>query len=149
MRIIFRTKIIPAVICLLLTGLLFSGCSNNMSPVDPQGTTPPSPPKQTTGTQEHKVTYNYGDTGPIQLSANNLVLSVGQKLILAPAPGLTKNTRFTSSGENFFGDIMQQEGDTGTGQVVFVAKKAGKGKLQIIPNTNETSRATELWVTVQ
>ncbi|QDR82334.1 hypothetical protein [Sporomusa termitida] len=150
MKLILRTKIIHAVVCLVLVGLLAAGCSNNMTPVDPNGSAPPAAPSPATPVpQEHKVTYNYGDTGPIQLSANNLVLTVGQKLILAPAPGLTKNTRFISSGENFFGDIMQQEGDTGTGQVVFVAKKAGKGKLQIIPNTNETSRATDLWVTVQ
>ncbi|HWR45713.1 hypothetical protein [Sporomusa sp.] len=145
MKTIFRTKIIHAALLLLLVSLLFSGCTN-MTPVDPQGTTPP---KQTTDTQEYRVTYNYGDTGPVQLSANNIVLTVGQKLILVPAAGLTKNTRFTSGGEYFLGDIMQQEGDTGTGQVVFVAKKPGKGKLQVIPNTSETDRATDLWVTVQ
>lgn len=151
MTLIARIKLIHAVVCLVvLAGLLAGGCNNNLTPVDPNGSAPPASPSPANPVpQEQKVTYNYGDTGPIQLSANNLELTVGQKLILAPAPGLTKNTRFTSSGENFFGDIMQQEGDTGTGQVVFVAKKAGKGKLQIIPNTNETSRAIDLWVTVR
>ncbi len=149
MKLLLPTKILHAVVCLVLAGLLAGGCTNNMTPVDPNGSTPPVTPPPASSVQAQKVTYNYGDSGPIQLSANNLTLTVGQKLILVPAPGLTKNTRFTSSGENFFGDIMQQEGNTGTGQVVFVAKKAGKGKLQIIPNTNETSRATDLWVTVR
>lgn len=136
---------------LLVASLLIGGCTTDMTPVEPQNpTVPPSPPKQTTGVQEYKVTYNYGDTGPVQLSANNLVLKVGQKLILQPAAGLTKNTRFTSGNDNFWGDVMQQEGEqSSTGQLVFVAKQAGKGKLQIIPNSTETGRATDLWVTVQ
>lgn len=139
-----------AILFLLVSSLLLGGC-DNMTPVEPQNpTVPPSPAKQTTDVQEHTVTYNYGDTGPVQLSANNLVLKVGQKLILQPAPGLTKNTHFTSAGPNFWGDIMQQEGEqTSSGQLIFSAKNAGKGKLQIIPNSTETDRATELWVTVQ
>lgn len=150
MKTIYNTKLIQAtVLLLLLCSLLFGGCTN-MNPVEPQGQpTPTSPSKQTTDAQEVKVTYNYGDTGPVELSNNNLVMKVGQKLILVPAPGLTKNTRFTSANENFFGDIMQQEGDQANGQLVFVAKKAGKGKLLVIPNGTETDRATELWVTVQ
>jgi len=145
-------KIVQAVTLLLLvTTLLIGGCTNNMTPVEPQNpTVPPSPAKQTTDVQEYNVTYNYGDTGPVQLSANNLVLKIGQKLILQPAPGLTKNTHFTSGNDNFWGDVMQQEGDqSSTGQLVFVAKQAGKGKLQIIPNSTETDRATDLLVTVQ
>jgi hypothetical protein len=121
-----------------------------MTPVDPQAQPAPSSPgKQATDGQSTTVTYNYGDTGPVTLSANNLTLKVGQKLVLVPAPGLSKNTRFTSSNDNFFGDIMQQEGDQSNGQLVFTAKKAGKGKLLVIPNSTETARATELWVTVQ
>lgn len=151
MKIIYNARFAQAaVLLLLLCSLLLGGCTN-MNPVEPQTQppTPTSPSKQTTDTQEFKVTYNYGATGPVELSRNNLVMKTGQKLILAPAPGLTKNTRFTSANENFFGDIMQQEGDQANGQLVFVAKQAGKGKLLVIPNGTETDRATELWVTVQ
>ncbi|SDF08681.1 hypothetical protein [Sporomusa acidovorans] len=131
----------------LASSLLFAGCSN-LTPVNPQN--PPTPSKQLDNTQDYTVTYNYGDTGPVQLSANNFSLKVGQRLILKPAPGLTKNTRFTSGNGNFFGDIMQQEGDqSSTGQLSFRAKQAGKGKLQIIPNGTDTDRATDLWVTVE
>jgi hypothetical protein len=135
----------------LLGGLGLAACSNNITPTNPQQ--PPYttiPPDQGPSGGNATVVYNYGDTGPVQLSNNNLTLQVGQTLTLQPAPGLTKNTRFTSSGENFFGDIMQQQGDAqASGKAVFKAIKAGKGRLQIIPNTNETDRATDLWVTVQ
>lgn len=146
------SKIAQAITLLLLvSSLLIGGCATDMTPVEPQNpTVPPSPANPNTNVQEYKVTYNYGDTGPVQLSANNLVLKIGQKLILQPASGLTKNTRFTSGNDSFWGDVMQQEGEqSSTGQLVFVAKQAGKGKLQIIPNTTETARATDLWVTVQ
>ncbi|WP_425058949.1 hypothetical protein [Sporomusa carbonis] len=127
--------------------LLIVGCAN-LTPVEPQPS-PTSPSKQTTE-KDVKVTYNYNATDKVQLSANNIVLKVGQRLILEPAQGLTKNTRFSSSGEYFFGDIMQQEtNQQETGRVIFIAKKPGKGKLQIIPNTNETARAVDLWVTVE
>ena len=148
---IYPKKIVQvATLLFLISSLLLGGCSD-MTPVEPQNpTVPPSPAKQTTTVQDHTVTYNYGDTGPVQLSANNLELNVGQKLILQPAPGLTKNTRFTSGSPNFWGDVMQQEGDqTSSGQLTFSAKNAGKGKLQIIPNSTETDRATDLWVTVK
>ena len=143
---------------LLSTILVVSGCTNNLTPVDPQPTPSPSSPspsptipsKPTTEGSDVKVTYNYNDTDKVQLSNNNLVLKVGQKLILEPAPGLTKNTRFLSSGTYFFGNVMKQEtGDKSGNRVVFTAIKAGKGVLQIIPNTNQTDRATDLSVTVQ
>ncbi|MCM0757842.1 hypothetical protein M7775_04545 [Sporomusa sphaeroides DSM 2875] len=142
-----------------------SGCTNNLTPVEPQAPTPapsqpqipapaPVPPvtlpiEQPQG-KDVVVTYNYGDTGKVSLSSNNLVLKVGQKLILSPAPGVTKTTRFTSSGDNFWGDVMRQEGTVKqNGQAIFTAIKAGKGKLQIIPNSTEVERAVDLWVTVQ
>ncbi|MEG6586072.1 hypothetical protein [Dendrosporobacter sp. 1207_IL3150] len=139
-----------AIIFMLMLSVFLGGCSN-VNPVDPQppySTTPPAnqPPQG----NDVVVTYNYGDTDKVQLSANNVVLKVGQKLILQPAQGLTKNTRFTSSGENFFGDVMKQEvSDNNSGKAVFTAIKAGKGKLQIIPNTTEVERAVDFWVTVQ
>lgn len=138
---------------LLISSLLLGGCSD-LTPVEPQKptspTSPTTPPKQTPDVQEVKVTYNYGATGPVELSANNVVLNVGQKLILQPASGLTKNTRFRSTGDNFFGDVMEQQGDQNdSGQLVFLAKKPGKGKLQIIPNSTEEARAADFWVTVQ
>jgi hypothetical protein len=148
---VYPKKIVQAATLLLLVSSLLLGGCTNMTPLEPQNpTVPPSPAKETTNVQEHTVTYNYGDTGPIQLSANNLVLNIGQKLVLQPAPGLTKNTRFTSGTDNFWGDVMQQEGEqTSSGQLIFTAKNAGKGKLQIIPNSTETDRATDLWVTVK
>ena len=78
------------------------------------------------------------------------MLNVGDRLVLQPAPGLTKNTRFTSTGKYFIGTIMKQEADKpNSGQVVFTAVKPGKGQLQVIPDTDKTDRAVDLWVTVQ
>lgn len=122
-----------------------------LTPQAPNATLPPTDkPGQVSGLEDYIVTYNYSDTGPVQLSENNISLKVGQKLILQPAAGFTGNTRFTSSGENFWGDIMQQQSaaqQTGTAQ--FTAIKAGKGKLTIIPNGTDTARAADLWATVQ
>jgi len=133
---------------LLLVVLLLGGCTN-LTPVDPQPT-PTIPPKQVTEIADLKVTYNYSDTGKVQLSANNLVLKVGQKLTLEPAPGLSTNTRFVSSGEYFIGNVMRQETDGAeSNKVVFTAINPGKGILSVIPNTNETDRAVDLVVTVQ
>lgn len=132
---------------LLLTILFLSGCANNMTPTDPQ---PNMPAEPLTQASDVIVTYNYKDTDTVQVSANNIVLKVGQKLILQPAPGLTKNTRFVSSGENFIGNVMKQEAlDKDSTKAVFTAIKPGKGILQIIPNTNETARAVDLSVNVQ
>jgi hypothetical protein len=136
-----------AVSILLLSILLVSGCET-FRPIQPRTT--PNPPAKQSAQNDFVITYNYGDTDKVQLSANNIVLKVGQKLVLQPAPGLTKSTRFSSSGEHFFGDIMKQETDQKeTSKVIFTAIKPGKGKLQIIPNNTETDRATDLWVTVQ
>lgn len=117
-----------------------------MTPIDQ--TSPGTPPSKQYNENEFKVTYNYGDTGPVQLSNNNIVMKVGQKLILEPVPGLSKTTRFSSSGESYIGNIMEKQEEQNTGRVVFTATKAGKGKIQIIPNTTEVNRATDLLVTV-
>jgi len=130
----------------LLAFLFLGGCTN-LTPVDPQ---PNIPAKPLTDATDFKVTYNYNDTNKVQLSANNLVLKVGQKLTIEPAPGLTTNTRFVSSGEYFIGNIMKQEtDDKSSNKVVFTAINPGKGILQIIPNTDQTDRAVDLSVTVQ
>lgn len=136
---------------LLLSGsLLLGGCDNNLTPVEPQ--TPPrsvTPPAGQPQTKDVVVTYNYKDAETVQLSDNNITLKVGHRIVLSPAPGLTKTTRFTSSGENFWGDIMKQEVDPQeSGQAIFSAYKPGKGRLQIIPNSTDTAHATDLWVTV-
>lgn len=149
MDTITNKKIIGLVLGLFLAaGLLLGGCTN-IRPIDPQS--PPTiPAGQESGTKEIRVTYNYSATDKVQLSNNNIVLKVGQKLILEPAPGLTKNTRFMSSGEYFFSDVMDSDNiQPESGKLIFVAKKPGKGKLQIIPNYSETNRAVDLWVTVQ
>jgi len=132
---------------LLMGSLFFYGCAN-INPIDPQSpSTIPTPKTEQVG--DSIVTYNYADTGDVQLSANNLTLKVGQRLILEPALGLSKNTRFTSSGEYFFSNIMQQDMDqSNETRVVFIGEKPGKGKLQIIPNSTEIDRAVDLWVTV-
>ena len=133
----------------LLSTMLFIGGCTNLTPVDPQPS-PTIPAKPLTEASDVTVTYNYNDTDKVQLSNNNLVLKVGQKLILQPAPGLTQNTRFVSSGENFIGTIMKQETmDNNANKVVFTAIKPGKGVLQVIPNTNQTNRAVNLSITVQ
>lgn len=145
-------KIAPIVAILLLaSGLFLNGCTNNITPTNPQSFTPSTPiAHQLSPATDFTVTYNYGDTGPVTLSANNLTLNVGQTLSLQPAAGLYKETHFTSSGENFFGDVMKQDvNQQDTGRAVFTAIKPGKGRLQIVPNAVETARAVDLWVTVQ
>lgn len=142
-----------ATILVISTSLLLSACTN-LIPVQPQQPQPPvtPPPSSNQPSQitDYKVIYNYNDTNKVQLSANDLVLKVGDKLTLVPAAGLTKSTRFRSAGEYFFGDIMEQQSTSPeSGKVVFVAKKPGKGKLQIIPNNTEIDRATDLMVTVK
>ncbi|CUH95141.1 hypothetical protein P22_1210 [Propionispora sp. 2/2-37] len=145
-------KKIRSLLCLavlfLSLSLLWGGCGTNITPVDPRPSTPVKPPAGQVAPAAVKVTYNYGSSGPVELSSRQITLKVGQKLILEPTPGLTKHTRFRSSGENFFGDIMRQESEQ-TGKLVFTAVKAGKGKLQIIPNNTETERSADLWVIVQ
>jgi len=151
MKRIIHLKWIGFFVVILLSTILFlSGCTN-MTPLDPQ-TSPNTPAKSLTDGTDLKVTYSYNDSGTdkVQLSTNNLILKVGQKLILEPAPGLTTNTRFVSSGQYFFGTVMKQEtSDGGGNRVVFTAIKPGKGILQIIPNTDQTDRAVDLSVTVQ
>ncbi|MDT8902710.1 hypothetical protein [Anaeroselena agilis] len=132
---------------LLLSGtLLLGGCVNLTQTDSPS--TPSVPSGPSTGAREVKVVYNYNDTDKVQLSGNDLVLKVGEKLVLQPAAGLTKNTRFKSAGKYFIGDIMKQETDQ-HGKVVFTAVKAGKGQLQIIPDTDKEDRAVDLRVTVE
>ncbi|WP_371367245.1 hypothetical protein SRRS_12810 [Sporomusa rhizae] len=136
---------------LLLSGsILLGGCANNLTPVEPQSPPPAvTPPAGQPPAKDVVVTYNYKDAEPVQLSANNITLKVGQRIVLSPAPGLTKTTRFTSSGENFWGDIMKSEVDPQeSGQAIFSAIKPGKGKLKVIPNSTDTDHATDLWVTV-
>ncbi|MBC8015413.1 MAG: hypothetical protein H7X79_06680 [Sporomusaceae bacterium] len=148
----YYKQIVSIVALLLLSSSLFlSGCTNNITPTDPQSPRPTTPPTQQLNPMtDFTVTYNYTDTGAVQLSANNLVLKVGQTLSLEPAPGLYKETRFTSSGENFFGDVMKQEvNEKDTVRTIFTAIKPGKGRLQVIPNAVETARAVDLWVTVE
>jgi hypothetical protein len=136
---------------LLLLAIVLGGCSgNNLNPIDPQKPTVPSNPGKPAELSDVVITYNYGESDKVQLSANNITLKVGQRLILQPAKGLTKNTRFSSSGgPNFFGDYLQQQEQQPSGKIAFIAKSPGKGKLQVIPNTSESNRATDLWVTVQ
>jgi len=144
-------QLLCATAILLLVGSLFVGGCANTNPIVPQSPpAAPSPAAQPSQTNDITVMYNYSDTSKVQLSANNISLTVGQKLILQPAPGLTIVTRFTSSGDSFFGDVMKQEVDPkDTSKVVFTAIKPGKGRLQVIPNTSDTDRAVDLLVTVQ
>lgn len=153
MKNIHKKFLIQTTLIVLLSGSLFlGGCTNNITPTDPQSPYSSTPPtKQANPIADVTVTYSYGDTGVVQLSDNNLTLKVGQRLALQPAAGLTKSTRFLSSGgENFFGDIMKQDANQqDSTRATFTAINPGKGKLQIIPNNTETDRATDLWVTVQ
>ncbi|MCX7781580.1 MAG: hypothetical protein N2491_11865 [Negativicutes bacterium] len=137
-----------AVIVLLSGSLLLGGCTN-ITPLDARpGYSLPAGPSA--GAAALRVTYNFTGTDPVQLSANNIVLKVGQKLTLKPAPGFTGKVRFSSAGEHFWGDIMKQEANKqDSGQVTFTAQKPGKAKLKIIPNTDDVERAVDLWVTVE
>jgi hypothetical protein len=137
-----------AAVSLLAAALLLGGCVNITQTGGPSAPAGPSAPPA--GTDTVKVVYNYGDADKVHLSDNNIVLKVGDKLVLQPAAGLTKNTRFKSTGKFFIGDIMKQESDQpNSGRVVFTAVKAGKGQLQVIPDTDKVDRATDLWVTVE
>jgi hypothetical protein len=137
-----------AAVTLLSAALLLGGCVNLTPTGSPSAPAAPSAPSA--GGDTVKVVYNYGDADKVQLSANNIVLKVGDKLVLQPAAGLTKNTRFKSAGKFFIGDIMKQENDQpNSGRVVFTAVKTGKGQLQVIPDTDKVDRATDLWITVE
>lgn len=147
MKTIHTKAIMRTSLCVLLSGmLLICGC-DMFRPIEPP--TAPTPPAEPSALKDVVIAYNYNATDNVQLSANDVLLKVGQKLILQPAPGLAGETRFSSSGEHFFGEIMKQEPGQSIGKAVFTAIKPGKGKLQIIPNGTETDRATDLWVTVQ
>jgi hypothetical protein len=134
---------------LCLSIILLSGCSTNLNPLTPPP--PPTPPtRQIIDTNDYTVTFTYTASGSVKLSANNVLLRIGQKLILQGAPNLAANTRFSSSAPDFVGDFLKQDTSQQTsGKVVFTAIKRGKGKLQVIPNTNDVARAADLWVTVQ
>lgn len=165
MKISQKKKWILFFLGFCLSGILLLGGCTNVNPVEPQPNTPaapsapssntpslPAPTAPTKPTSDMKdvtVIYKYSDTGKVSLSANNIALKVGQKLILQPAQGLTQNTRFTSSGENFFNDVMKQETGPDATKAVFTAIAPGKGKLTVIPNTTDLDRATDLWVIVQ
>lgn len=145
MKIRNQRTTFATMIGLLLAFTVFLGGCSDVRPIDGPtlGATSPAPKSETV-----KVTYNYSDSGNVTLSANNITLEKGQTLILEPAAGLTKKTRFLSSGENFFNDVMEQV-KTDNSKLTFVAKAAGKGKLQVIPNYTETDRAIDFWVTVR
>ncbi len=151
MKTIRAIKATTIIAVLLLSGaLLLGGCVN----LTQTGAPSPSPSNGSsgpaTGAKDAKVVYNYNDTDKVQLSDNNIVLKVGDRLVLQAAPGLTKNTRFKSEGKYFIGGIMKQEPvQPNSGQVVFTAVKPGKGQLQVIPDTDKADRAVDLWVTVQ
>lgn len=144
MKIRNQRSTLLAMLGLLIAFTLFLGGCSDVRPIDSQ-----NPPVLGENDQAVKVTYNYGDSGEVQLSANNITLKVGQQLILEPAAGLSKKTRFMSSGENFFSNVMEQVKTQNETKLTFVAKAAGKGKLQIIPNYTETDRAVDFWVTVK
>lgn len=144
-------KNIRSLLLLLLIILLcfvFGGCNLTSTEQSPYSTLPPAGSVDPTDTI--KVTYNYGDTGPVQLSSSNITMKVGQKLVLEPAAGVKGRTRFSSSGEGYIGEMLRQESDESpTTKVTFTAVKPGKGKLTIIPNSTETERAADLMITVQ
>lgn len=140
-----RTTLAATVGLILAVSLFLSGCSD-VRPIDSKEPTSPGAVQSVSAV---KVIYNYSNTGEVQLSANNVTLRVGQQLILQPAAGLTKKTRFMSSGEAFFNNVMELVKTQDDTKLTFVAKAPGKGKLQIIPNYTETNRAVDFWVTVQ
>jgi hypothetical protein len=147
MKIIRTLQLCLFIAVFLLGTVIFTGCANNMTPIDPNSGNNTNPSKQFT--DDVKVTYNYSDTDKVQLSNSNVTLKIGQRLILEPAQGLTQNTRFKSSGDTFIGNILKQEEQKDGTRVIFTAIKTGKGKIQVIPNTTDDSRAADLWVTVQ
>jgi uncharacterized glyoxalase superfamily protein PhnB len=93
------------------------------------------------------VTYYYGPDKAVAFTQNNIVLHVGQKLILKRdpnSPESLKSSRFMNSvgGDNFsevcqIGEMINstsnQRGASNDG-VIIIAKNPGKGKLQVVPN---------------
>ncbi len=147
-RAIKATSVIA--VLLLSATLLLGGCVNLTQTGAPSAGSSSGSTAPSAGSKDMKVVYNYGDTDKVRLSDNNIVLSVGDRLVLQAAPGLYKNTRFKSEGKYFIGGIMKQEPQQpNSGQVVFTAVKPGKGQLQVIPDTDKTDRAVDLWVIVQ
>lgn len=101
--------------------------------------------------KELKVVYTYGDTDVVQLSTSKLTLKVGQALILEPGPTVKRPTRFmTYTDDSYFYNIMDNDTNRSHhNRPVYIAKKPGHGKLQIVPNYSDFNRAADLWVTVE
>lgn len=138
-----------AMLAILLTLSLALMACGNLTPTEQQ-TPSPAAPQATDNASTITVTYTYGPTGNVQLSANPVMLRVGQKLIIEAGGGTTGRTRFTSSGSTYVGTFLQQETDPNvTTRVVFDAVKPGTGELQVIPNMTETDRAATLTITVK
>ena len=147
MRSRFHRAQLPVILALLVSlSLVLSAC--NLTPTEQSPS--PNVPKAAENASAVTVAYSYGATGSVQLSANPVILKVGQKLILEPGAGTTGRTRFVSSGASYVGAILQQETDPSiTTRVIFTAVKPGTGELQVIPNMTETERATTLTITVK
>lgn len=144
-RITARLVFITIVLSISIT---LSGC--NLTPTDQKPYSLNPTAESPVPADAVKVTYSYGDTGDVQLSATAVTLKIGQKLILEPAAGFSGSTRFVSSGEGYIGNMLQQTANPNPSQqIVFTAVQSGTGKLQIIPNMTETDRATNLTVTVR
>ena len=148
MRYPFRTVRLYAMLAILLSLSLALTACGNLTPTEQ--TPSPTAPQATDNASTVTVTYTYGPTGNVQLSANPVMLRVGQKLVIEAGGGTTGRTRFTSSGATYVGTFLQQETDPNvTTRVVFDAVKPGTGELQVIPNMTETDRAATLTITVK
>lgn len=101
--------------------------------------------------KEIKVVYTYGDTDAVQLSTNKLTLKVGQALLLEPGPTVKKSTRFMAYADdsNFYSIMDNDTTRSHHNRPVYIAKKPGHGKLQIVPNYSDFNRAADLWITVE
>lgn len=105
------------------------------------------------------VTYYYGPNNVVTFTQNNIVLRVGQKLILKRDPTSPENlklTRFMSNGESFaicqLVEMINKEGDQRGAKhdgAIFLAKKPGEGKLQVVPNYGDWNNAGYLFATVK
>lgn len=122
----------------------------------------PQQSPQTNSSDQVTIIYSYGADNFVALSQNNLILRVGQKLVLKRDPNSLeslKTSRFMSSAgeDDFYGHFefvesinrtSNQKGAPHDG-AVFIAKKPGPAKLQIVPAYSDWDHAKFLNVTIK
>jgi len=108
------------------------------------------------------VYYSYGPDGTVVFSQNNFEIFIGQKLAVQRAsnsPQELRNVRLMSSaGDRNFYDVLEfveaidwanPPEEKRFDGIVYVARKTGTGRLQVVPNYSDWDKAGFLTVTVK